>query len=135
MPGSYPLKDRQPPNARDVKRRRSRGIVSYREPEPSFWRRISRLLFSAPVFVPAVFAATMAIGILVYYWTVFSARIDTLLKGEVFTRSAGIYAAPRQLRVGENLSTNDLITYLRRAGYVEKQQQADTVRGRYVLEG
>jgi hypothetical protein len=29
-------------------------------------------------------------------WTVFSGRIDNLLKGEVFTRTAGIYAAPKQ---------------------------------------
>src|SRR5215210_5678047 len=62
-------------------------------------------------------------------------RIDRLLNGEVFTRSAGIYAAPKELRVGENISVEDLIAYLKRAGYVEKTQQADSSRGRYSLNG
>jgi penicillin-binding protein 1B len=70
---------------------------------------------------------------LVYYWTVFSGRIDNLLKGEVFTRSAGIYAAPKQLRVGQVLTPEHLIELLKHAGYVEKAQQADKARGRYSL--
>jgi len=70
---------------------------------------------------------------LVYYWTVFSGRIDNLLKGEVFTRSAGIYAAPKQLRVGQVLTPDHLMELLKHAGYVEKTQQADKARGRYSL--
>lgn len=70
---------------------------------------------------------------MVYYWTVFSGRIDNLLKGEVFTRSAGIYAAPKQLRVGQALTPERLIELLKHAGYVEKTQQADKARGRYSL--
>jgi penicillin-binding protein 1B len=135
MPLRYPPKDKVAPVGRGGKSGRAPRIVAYKEPEPSLWRRVSRLLFSAPVIIPLVFIATVAIGILVYYWTVFSARIDNLLKGEVFTRSAGIYAASKQLRVGENLSENELISYLKRAGYVEKGQQADTARGRYVVNG
>lgn len=72
---------------------------------------------------------------LIYYWTVFSGRIDNLLKGEVFTRSAGIYAAPKQLRVGQALTEERLIDFLKHAGYVEKSQQADKSRGRYYLSG
>jgi penicillin-binding protein 1B len=75
------------------------------------------------------------IGILVYYWTVFSGRIDNLLKGEVYTRSAGIYAAPKQLRVNETISEEDLLAFLKRAGYVEKGTQADNARGRYLMNG
>jgi hypothetical protein len=41
-----------------------------------------------------VFIGAIVLGVLIYYWTVFSRRIDNLLQGEVFTRSAGIYAAP-----------------------------------------
>jgi penicillin-binding protein 1B len=73
--------------------------------------------------------------VLVYYWTVFSNRIDNLLQGEVFTRSAGIYAAPKQLRVNEAFSEEELIAFLKRAGYVEKSQQADTNRGRFSQDG
>jgi penicillin-binding protein 1B len=77
--------------------------------------------------------ATLVVGFLVYYWTVFSGRIDNLLQGEVFTRSAGIYAAPKQLRVGQTLTPDRLIEFLKHAGYVEKSQQADKARGRYLV--
>jgi penicillin-binding protein 1B len=110
-------------------------VVSYVAPEPRFTRRLFRRLFSAPVIIPVVFVGAIVLGILLYYWTVFSRRIDHLLAGEVFTRTAGIYAAPKQLRVNETISLNDVITFLKRAGYVEKSQQADTSRGRYEVNG
>jgi penicillin-binding protein 1B len=94
-----------------------------------------RRLLSLPVIIPLVFLGTVVLGVLIYYWTVFSGRIDNLLAGEVFTRSAGIYAAPKQLRVGETVSEEELIAFLKRAGYVEKGQQGDSSRGRYVVNG
>jgi penicillin-binding protein 1B len=101
----------------------------------SFRRRFVRRLFSPPVILPLLFLATVLAGFLVYYWTVFSGRIDNLLAGEVFTRSAGIYAAPKQLRVGQPLSQDRLIEFLKQIGYVEKTQQADKARGRYYVSG
>lgn len=108
-------------------------IVHYEQAHTNLWRRVGRRLLSAPVLIPLAFVSALIIGVLIYYWTAFSGRIDNLLRGEVFTRSAGIYAAPKQLRVGEALSQSDLVAYLKRAGYVEKGQQADTARGRYSL--
>ena len=110
-------------------------VVSYVESQPSFARRSLRRLFSPPVIIPLVFIGAIVLGILIYYWTVFSRRIDTLLQGEVFTRTAGIYAAPKQLRVDEAISENDVIGFLKRAGYVEQNQQADPGRGRYTVNG
>ncbi len=80
-------------------------IVAYAEPEVSWRRRWLRRLFSPFVVIPLLVVFTVVVGFLVYYWTVFSKRIDNLLMGEVFTRSAGIYAAPKQLRVGQTLTT------------------------------
>ncbi len=108
-------------------------IVAYAEPEESFWRRLARRLISPPVIIPLLVIAALVVGFLIYYWTVFSGRIDNLLKGEVFTRSAGIYAAPKQLRVGQTLTPERLVEFLKHAGYVEKTQQADQARGRYSL--
>lgn len=122
-PYTPPSPDRQP------------QVVSYQQKQPSFIRRVLRRLFSAPVIIPLVFIGAIVLGILIYYWTVFSRRIDNLLAGEVYTRSAGIYAAPKQLRVNETISEADLIAFLKRAGYVEKTQQADTSRGRYTVNG
>src|SRR5215218_7513049 len=88
-------------------------VVSYVEARPGFTRRWSRRLFSAPVIIPVVFVGAIVLGILIYYWTVFSGRIDNLLAGEVFTRTAGIYAAPKQLSVNESISQADVIAFLK----------------------
>src|SRR5215510_8219898 len=132
MPVRYPPEQYPRPNNRDP--RNPRG-VSYVENGPGFARRFLRRLFSAPVIIPLVFISAIVLGILIYYWTIFSGRIDNLLAGEVYTRTAGIYAAPKQLRVNETISQADVIGFLKRAGYVEKTQQADTSRGRYSISG
>ena len=110
-------------------------VVRYEEPKRSFGRRVLRFLTRPYIAIPAVVAVVLCASVLIYYWIIFSARIDNLLKGEVFTRSAGIYAAPKQIRAGQNTSTENLIDYLKRAGYVERGQQADTARGRYTIDG
>src|SRR5689334_23889026 len=133
MPVRYPPDNPNPRTTnRDLKTPR---VVSYVAARPSFMRRVLRRLFSAAVIIPPVLVTAIVLGILIYYWTVFSGRIDNLLAGEVFTRTAGIYAAPKQLRVNETISQADVITFLKRAGYVEKTQQADESRGRYSVNG
>jgi len=133
MPVRYPPENQNPRiSNRDPRKPR---VVSYVESGPGFFRRLIRRLFSAAVIIPVVFISAIVLGILIYYWTVFSGRIDNLLAGEVYTRTAGIYAAPKQLRVNESISEADVIAFLKRAGYVEKSQQADTGRGRYAVNG
>ncbi len=133
MPVRYPPDNQYPQTSnRDPRKPR---VVSYVESGPGFFRRLIRRLFSASVIIPVVFISAIVLGVLIYYWTVFSGRIDNLLAGEVYTRTAGIYAAPKQLRVNETISQADVIAFLRRAGYVEKSQQADTGRGRYAVNG
>ncbi len=133
MPVRYP--PNEVPQGRMSRDPRTGRLVAFAEPNQSLIRRIIRRLLSPPVIIPVVFLSAIVLGVLIYYWTVFSARIDNLLAGEVFTRSAGIYAAPKQLRLNESTSPEQLIDYLKRAGYVEKGQQADNSRGRYLLNG
>ena len=109
--------------------------MAYAEPPTGFRARLVRFLLSPPVLIPVGVITAVVLVVLVYYWTVFSGRIDTLLAGEVFTRSAGIYAAPKQLRAGQSVSQEELLAFLKRAGYVEKSQQADKARGRYYVSG
>ena len=137
MPIRHPPEDRVPPVAKKSNgRKRGRpGIVKYQQPPVGFWRRWTKRIFRPPVVIALVFLTTVIIGVLGYYWYVFSKRIDLLLNGEVYTRSAGIYAAPKQLFTGENLSVDELVNHLKRVGYVEKGQQADSARGRYQLKG
>ena len=110
-------------------------VVLYDEPRRGFFARLLRFFFKPYIVLPALFFTALCVGVLAYYWIVFSARIDNLLKGEVFTRSAGIYAAPKQIRAGQAISEEDLIGYLKRSGYVERGQQAESSRGRYALNG
>src|SRR5687767_2069107 len=115
MPVRYPPNNPYPNRSgRDLRNPR---VVSYVESRPSFVRRLLRRLLSLPVIIPLVFISAIGLGILIYYWTLFSGRIDNLLAGEVYTRSAGIYAAPKQLRVNESISQADVLAFLNRAGY------------------
>ncbi|HVG29235.1 MAG TPA: PBP1A family penicillin-binding protein [Pyrinomonadaceae bacterium] len=116
-------------------RRRAPRSVRYVEPEAGFFRRWGRRVFSPPVLIVVAMLTTFTVGVLGYYYHVFSQRVDKLISGEIYTRSAGIYTAPRQLRVGANLSVDDLVTRLKRADYVEKSQQADEARSRYAVAG
>ncbi|HKO60563.1 MAG TPA: PBP1A family penicillin-binding protein, partial [Pyrinomonadaceae bacterium] len=110
-------------------------VVAYAEPPATFRSRLFRVLMSPKILIPVGIVTAIVLVVLVYYWTVFSNRIDTLLAGEVFTRSAGIYSAPKQLRPGQAVSQEELLSFLKRAGYVEKSQQADAARGRYYVSG
>jgi penicillin-binding protein 1B len=134
MPVRYPPPDSVPPVSRG-RAGVSRRIVAYERQGASFPRRVGRRLLSPFLLIPLAVCFVIAAGILIYYWTIFSGRIDNLLRGDVFTRSAGIYAAPKQLRPGETISTDELVAYLKRAGYVEKGTQAETARGRYAVQG
>ncbi|HEX6624493.1 MAG TPA: PBP1A family penicillin-binding protein, partial [Pyrinomonadaceae bacterium] len=127
----HPPKGYVPP----VARKRGARVVKFEEPEVGFFRRWLRRLTRPVVILPVVFLTAVVVGVLGYYYYIFSARIDRLLRGEVFTRTAGIYAAPKQLRAGETIAVEDLVGRLRRAGYVERAQQADDSRGRYALAG
>src|SRR5215208_7951319 len=129
----HPPKDVVPPAAHP--RRRAPRVVRFEEPPEGFWRRWRRRLIRPATVVPVALITLVAAGVLGYYYTLFSERIDKLLRGEVFTRSAGIYAAPKQIKPGDGLSADDLVARLRRVGYVEKSQQADNSRGRYLVDG
>ena len=110
-------------------------VVRYQEPRVGFLRSLLRFFFRPYFAIPVVLVVVLAVAVLGYYWVIFSARIDNLLRGEVFTRSAGIYAAPKLIRTGQNISEDDLLAYLKRSGYVDRNQQADSARGRYSASG
>jgi penicillin-binding protein 1B len=130
----HPPEDHIPPVVRGGRVPPTR-VVRYEEPQRRLLPRLLRFLLRPFVVVPVLLITALVIGVLSYYWVVFSGRIDNLLKGEGFTRSAGIYAAPKQIRAGQNISQDDLLAYLKRAGYVERGQQGESARGRYVIDG
>jgi penicillin-binding protein 1B len=62
----------------------------------------------------------MGAAFLIHSYNSYSKLVDERLANGYLTSRAGIYAAPRQLRVGQTISRDGLVTLLRRAGYIEK---------------
>jgi penicillin-binding protein 1B len=114
--------------------RRPARVNSFQAPKPSLFRRILRFFINPITISVAVFAAVGIFLTAAYFWLEYSARIDLLLRGEVFTRGAGVYSAPKILKDGEMLAREDFVKYLKSAGYIEKNNQADAARSRYQIE-
>ncbi len=115
---------------------KSRRAESFQAPPTSRFRRFLRMVFNAYTISIASFLLLGAFLTATYFWFEFSDRIDQrLLSGQVFTPSAGIYSAPKTLKVGEPTSSTELVDYLKSAGYIEKNNQADASRSRYSVEG
>ena len=114
-----------------VKRRKSVSSKGLKKQKGSLFKRGLRLIFnpltiavSALLFLGVFLAAT-------YFWFEFSEKIDLLLSGEIFTRNAGIYSAPKTLKKGEKITAEELTDYLKSAGYIGKDQKADVSRSRF----
>ncbi|MFM9905033.1 MAG: transglycosylase domain-containing protein [Pyrinomonadaceae bacterium] len=109
---------------------------SYQAPPPSRFRRILRYIVNGWTISAALLLLLGIFLTLTYFWFDFSDRIDQkLLSGEVYTASAGIYSAPKTLKVGEAITMPGLVEYLKSAGYIERSNKADQSRSRYVVEG
>jgi penicillin-binding protein 1B len=80
-------------------------------------RRISVRIIAVLVFTSLAVGATSLLKSYQYY----SSLIDTRLASGYLTSRPGLYAAPRTIRVGQGYSIDDLISVLRRAGYVESE--------------
>jgi|CXWL01.1.fsa_nt_gi penicillin-binding protein 1B len=113
-----------------------RPSSSYQAPPQSRFKRFLRSVFNVWTLSIAGFLFLGVFLTLTYFWFDFSDRIDQkLLSGEVYTASAGIYSAPKTLKVGENTTMPGLIDYLKSAGYIERNNQADASRSRYAVDG
>ncbi len=134
MSDSAPIvstRSKTPPKAW-VKARRS---TSYQAPKPSRFRRLVRLFFNKWTLLASLALLVFGFLTFTYFWFDYSDRIDRkLLSGEVFTPTAGIYSAPKTLRVGESLTSQGLVDYLKSAGYIDRSSKADASRSRFSVE-
>lgn len=116
--------------------KKAHGRVTYKIQPPSRIRRFINALFNRWTLLAVLTVLVAVFLTLTYYWFEFSDRIDRkLLSGEVFTPSAGIYSAPKTLRVDESITPAELVSYLKSAGYIERNDKADASRSRYSIEG
>lgn len=121
--------------ARGGNRRKVRIVRDDETRWQSFKRRAFEFLTHPAFYLPIIALIVGAVVTLSYFWMEYSQRVDLLLNGEVFTQSAGIYAAPKTLKTGDDASADELVSYLKNANYVEKNQNASSTRGRFALDG
>jgi penicillin-binding protein 1B len=113
-----------------------RRVKTFQAVPKSRFRRLVGYVFNVWTVSLTLLVLLFAFLVGTYYWFEFSDRIDRkLLSGEVYTPTAGIYSAPKVLTAGEGISLNDLIDYLKTAGYIEKNNRADASRSRYAIDG
>ncbi len=111
---------------------KAKRVSAYQSAPKSRFRRLLRVVFNGWTISIALLAVLATFLTLTYYWFEFSDQIDRrLMTGEVFTPSAGIYSAPKTLRIGESMSRTELIDYLKSAGYIDKNVKADLSRSRF----
>lgn len=77
-----------------------------------FRKPIFKILLSVFLFFLIVLS-----GITLHYYIYYSRLIDRRLSGEIFQRTASLYAAPYELYRGQKLSSDKVIARLQRAGF------------------
>ncbi|MEP7272103.1 MAG: PBP1A family penicillin-binding protein [Acidobacteriota bacterium] len=98
-------------------------------------RRILNFLVSPYLLVPLALLLLVGSGVLTYYYYRYTELIDAGLRGDIFVRSSGIYAAPPELRSGASMKMNSIVAHLRRIGYVEGGSHENERRGQYAIRG
>src|SRR5262245_31389621 len=77
--------------------------------------------FRKPIFKIALsvflFLLIILSGITLHYYIYYSQLIDRRLSGEVFERTASLYAAPYRIHRGQKLTSDAVVTRLQRAGF------------------
>src|SRR5262245_19780910 len=73
-------------------------------------------------------------ALVLYYYNHYSRIIDRKLTGEVFKKTAQIYAAPFRVYPGQKLSPEDVTVRLQRAG-LESADKGGSEDGSYAIEG
>ena len=108
-------------------RRRQRAIAARRRRTRLFARtgRISALALLVTLTVTTIF--------LIRSYRAYAKLVDERLAHGYLTTRAGIYAAPRTLRVGQKLTRDGLANSLRRTGYVESDSVSEVWNGSFTV--
>jgi penicillin-binding protein 1B len=89
----------------------------------------SLLLRIVLICVAVVAIVVLTIGGTVYFK--YGSIVDKRLQQPLFTDTAKIFAAPREVRIGQKLSVRLLADELRQSGYTEQGSQKDSPLGTY----
>lgn len=98
-------------------------------------RRLFSFLASPYILIPGVMAGLVAAGFLYSKSVEYSEIIDRGLRGDLFVRTSGIYAAPMNIRKGSPLQLSGLVKHLQQLGYLEQGASQNDKRGFYRVRG
>ena len=71
--------------------------------------------------IAAAVTTAVSLTIFIFYYVKFSRLIDQKLRDGVFAGAVNIFAAPRVISVGERMSQDDTVAYLRENGYSQSR--------------
>ncbi|HYE65996.1 MAG TPA: hypothetical protein VD966_10455, partial [Pyrinomonadaceae bacterium] len=120
------VNERRRPRLKVVGRAARRGAQSATLPK--------RKIIFRSILLSSMLALGAVIAFLIYSYISYSRIVDARLANGYLTSHAGIYAAPRLLRVGQALSLDGLVLHLRRAGYIETDA-SDVWSGSFNAQG
>lgn len=95
-------------------------------------------LFVKILSVTLAVAVGLGLVAVIYLYRTYANLVDERLASGYLTSRAGLYAAPRTLREGQGITRERLTNILKRAGYVEAGDRAETSvvwSGRFSVEG
>jgi penicillin-binding protein 1B len=97
-------------------------------------RRLRSILYA--VLVVGICVGGTVVYFLSCSYVSYAKIVDARLRSGYLTSRAGIYAAPRTLRVGQSVTREGLVELLRRAGYVETNpgDASDVWSGSFVAQ-
>ena len=116
-------------------KRSSSGARTHRRAQRSIVSRFFGFVFSRFTLIPLFFLMLIGVGIGYYYHERYTAIIDIGLRGDLFVRTSGIYAAPSQIRSGSGMKAADVMAQLKRVGYLERGSTRNDKRGLFSLRG
>src|SRR5271165_735081 len=80
-------------------------------------------------------AGILLLAVFAYYYVKYEDIVDRRMSGQIFSNAAKIYARPQILQVGEKASEQEVVAYLRRAGYTEQHKGTDSAIGTFHTSG
>ena len=113
--------------AKDFSKRVVRCVVNF------ISRRKVKVALRAFVIV-SIIAIGIAIYVLGSSYKHYAKVIDERLARGYLTSRAGLYAAPRTLRVGQKISRENFVALLHRAGYIEGETASSAWNGNFVIK-
>jgi penicillin-binding protein 1B len=75
----------------------------------------------------------VAAGIFTFYYVKYARMIDARLSGHILQNTTEIFSAPERISDGQAWGSDDLVTYLQRAGY--RPEADDQALGQYTVQG